>query len=105
MSCFSCVTYCQKEAGRRLSDGMIPRSLSVLVDSLDLEKKAPSPAGDKRCNADSYTLRELTAATGNFKLSNLIGEGGFGNVFKGFLESGQVVAIKQLNHTQWAAGG
>ncbi|XP_008781320.2 probable serine/threonine-protein kinase PBL7 [Phoenix dactylifera] len=98
MSCFSCVTYRQKEARRRLGDGMVPRSLSRLVDSLDLEKKAPSPAGDKSCNARSYTLRELAAATRNFKLSNLLGEGGFGRVFKGFLESGQVVAIKQLNH-------
>ncbi|KAG1361074.1 putative serine/threonine-protein kinase PBL21 [Cocos nucifera] len=87
MTCFSCVSHRQKEA-RRLRDGMVPRSLSRLVDSLDLEKKAPSPAGDKSCNAHSFTLRELAAATRNFKLSNLLGEGGFG----------RVVAIKQLNH-------
>nr|XP_019709636.1 probable serine/threonine-protein kinase PBL21 isoform X2 [Elaeis guineensis] len=97
MSCFSCVCHRQKEAGRRFSDGMAPRSLSRLVDSLDLEKNAPTPARAKSCNAHSFTLRELAAATRNFKLSNLLGEGGFGRVFKGFLESGQVVAIKQLN--------
>ncbi|KAG1359477.1 putative serine/threonine-protein kinase PBL21 [Cocos nucifera] len=67
---------------------MIPRSWSVLVDTLDLEKKAPLPAGDKSCNAHSNTLQELAAAMASFKLSNLIEGGGFG----------RVVAIKQLNH-------
>lgn len=36
MSCFPCVTYRQKEAGRKLGDGMMPWSLSGLVDSLGM---------------------------------------------------------------------
>ncbi|KAG6406183.1 hypothetical protein SASPL_133782 [Salvia splendens] len=47
--------------------------------------------------ARSFTLKELTAATQNFKDANMIGEGGFGNVYKGRLECGTVVAVKQLN--------
>ena len=40
--------------------------------------------------ARSFTLKELTAATQNFKDANMIGEGGFGNVYKGRLECGTV---------------
>ncbi|KAF5455643.1 hypothetical protein F2P56_025195 [Juglans regia] len=48
--------------------------------------------------ARSFTFRELAAATRGFREVNLIGEGGFGRVYKGRLETGQIVAIKQLNH-------
>ncbi|XXG54209.1 hypothetical protein AAC387_Pa03g2153 [Persea americana] len=48
--------------------------------------------------AQTFTFRELAAATNNFKQECLLGEGGFGRVYKGRLEStGQVVAVKQLD--------
>uniref|UniRef100_A0A0C9RPQ4 non-specific serine/threonine protein kinase n=1 Tax=Wollemia nobilis TaxID=56998 RepID=A0A0C9RPQ4_9CONI len=48
--------------------------------------------------AQTFTFRELAAATNNFKEECLLGEGGFGRVYKGRLEStGQVVAVKQLD--------
>ncbi|KAL2464028.1 Protein kinase superfamily protein [Forsythia ovata] len=48
--------------------------------------------------AQTFTFRELAAATKNFRHECLLGEGGFGRVYKGRLEStGQVVAVKQLD--------
>ncbi|XP_056855398.1 probable serine/threonine-protein kinase PBL25 [Raphanus sativus] len=48
--------------------------------------------------AQSFSFRELATATNNFRLENLIGEGGFGRVYKGKLDkTGQVVAVKQLD--------
>ncbi|EOA34287.1 hypothetical protein CARUB_v10021802mg [Capsella rubella] len=47
--------------------------------------------------ARSFTFKELAAATKNFREVNMIGKGGFGSVYRGRLDSGQVVAIKQLN--------
>ncbi|XP_073046972.1 serine/threonine-protein kinase PBL27-like [Primulina eburnea] len=48
--------------------------------------------------AQTFTFRELAAATKNFRPECLLGEGGFGRVYKGRLESTcQVVAVKQLD--------
>ncbi|CAN8268413.1 unnamed protein product [Cochlearia groenlandica] len=49
-----------------------------------------------------FTGREITKATNNFSKDNLIGTGGFGEVFKAVLEDGTVTAIKRakLNNTK-----
>lgn len=43
--------------------------------------------------AKSFTFKELALATQNFREANLIGEGGFGSVYKGRLESGLVISL------------
>ncbi|KAL5660199.1 hypothetical protein ACJX0J_027324, partial [Zea mays] len=47
--------------------------------------------------AKAFTFRELATATKNFRSDCLLGEGGFGRVYKGRLENGQLVAVKQLD--------
>lgn len=44
-----------------------------------------------------FTYRELEVATDNFNEVNLIGNGGFGMVYKGVLADGTVAAIKRLH--------
>lgn len=44
----------------------------------------------------SFQFKELQVATNNFSSKNLIGKGGFGNVYKGYLQDGTVVAVKRL---------
>ncbi|GFZ14521.1 protein kinase superfamily protein [Actinidia rufa] len=65
----------------------------------------PQPSADqastidnKNIAAKTFTFRELAAATKNFRQECLLGEGGFGRVYKGTLQSsGQTVAVKQLD--------
>ncbi|KAK2368185.1 putative leucine-rich repeat receptor serine/threonine-protein kinase [Trifolium repens] len=44
-----------------------------------------------------FTLKQIKAATNNFDISNKIGEGGFGPVYKGCLPNGTLIAVKQLS--------
>lgn len=44
----------------------------------------------------NFTLSELQIATNDFSHENLIGEGGYAEVYKGELQDGQLVAVKRL---------
>ncbi|XP_058220545.1 probable serine/threonine-protein kinase PBL21 isoform X2 [Rhododendron vialii] len=109
MSCFSCVNSRRKDV-RDVDDDMAARPADSSVSgrgnangsdhgsgARSLSGKGWESRGQKGNVARSFTFRELATATRNFREVNLIGEGGFGMVFKGRLESGQIVAIKQLN--------
>ncbi|KAL3634576.1 Serine/threonine-protein kinase pbl27 [Castilleja foliolosa] len=67
--------------------------------SVDSKKEAVLPKEPTpKIASQTFTFRELAAATKNFRQDCLIGEGGFGRVYKGRLQStGQVVAVKQLD--------
>ncbi|CAL9117367.1 unnamed protein product [Musa textilis] len=43
-----------------------------------------------------FSYRELQAATENFNAKNILGQGGFGVVYKGHLRNGTMVAVKRL---------
>ncbi|XWS67920.1 hypothetical protein CRYUN_Cryun04dG0046400 [Craigia yunnanensis] len=43
-----------------------------------------------------YSMKELEMATRGFAKENVIGEGGYGVVFRGILQDGSVVAVKNL---------
>ncbi|KAJ8470665.1 hypothetical protein OPV22_025008 [Ensete ventricosum] len=55
-------------------------------------------------NLKRFQFRELQIATNNFSSKNILGHGGFGNVYRGQLQDGTLVAIKRLKDGN-AAGG
>ncbi|KAK7401091.1 hypothetical protein VNO78_12405 [Psophocarpus tetragonolobus] len=88
------------------------------------QRPAPKPSESNVAQSissslKSFSLNDLKEATKNFRRENLIGEGGFGRVFKGWIDentyaptkpgSGIVVAIKNLKpesfqgHKEWLA--
>ncbi|KAF8391183.1 hypothetical protein HHK36_023484 [Tetracentron sinense] len=44
-----------------------------------------------------FNFRQIKVATQNFSSANKIGEGGFGPVYKGVLQNGVAIAVKQLS--------
>ncbi|KAG8376902.1 hypothetical protein BUALT_Bualt09G0112400 [Buddleja alternifolia] len=62
-------------------------------------------------NLKSFTFSDLKSATRNFRPDSVLGEGGFGSVFKGWIDeyslaaskpgSNMVVAVKRLNQEGW----
>jgi hypothetical protein len=85
---------------------------------LSSDNPDPPPQENKApCQLLQFTFQELKSATGNFRPDSILGEGGFGYVFKGWIEeggtapakpgSGVTVAVKSLKpdglqgHREW----
>ncbi|XP_015074283.1 protein NSP-INTERACTING KINASE 2-like [Solanum pennellii] len=55
-------------------------------------------------NLRRFQFKELQSATNNFSSKNILGKGGYGNVYKGRLSDGVIVAVKRLKDGN-AVGG
>ncbi|KAJ4963073.1 hypothetical protein NE237_023012 [Protea cynaroides] len=93
------------EGGRSSSTTII--SLSRFSASGRLDEAFPSGHILPTPNLKIFNFAELKCATRNFKPDSVLGEGGFGRVFKGWLDektltpskigTGMLVAVKKLN--------
>ncbi|KAJ0699330.1 putative protein kinase RLK-Pelle-DLSV family [Helianthus annuus] len=64
-----------------------------------LDAKNTSLQMEQLDDLQCYSLHEVARATGNFSISNKIGQGGFGPVYKGVLKDGREIAVKRLSET------
>ncbi|KAL1823292.1 hypothetical protein ACET3Z_010070 [Daucus carota] len=74
------------------------RKHSILID--DMQEEILSSLGNLR----SFTFKELYHATNSYSSKSIVGVGGFGNVYKGKLEDGTVVAVKRLKDVNGKTG-
>ncbi|XP_057864262.1 probable serine/threonine-protein kinase PBL7 isoform X2 [Cryptomeria japonica] len=115
MSCFRCYGTFKRESQLKRLEGskdttadLSGSSPTQQISKVPSEKTKSKPSVDSKREArkdekqhiaaQTFAFRELAVATKNFRPECLLGEGGFGRVYKGKLENtGQVVAVKQLD--------
>ncbi|KAJ0983291.1 hypothetical protein J5N97_011546 [Dioscorea zingiberensis] len=71
------------------------RTAKKIVFFPEIEDEAVLESGESRL----FDLNDLKEATDNFSDANMLGEGGFGPVYKGALKDGQEIAVKKLSRT------
>lgn len=93
-------TFTDREIGR---SGSELNSQNVSYNSIESMGRSSFPSMSQRpSNLRVFTVSELKSATKNFSRSVMLGEGGFGCVYKGFIKSPDdssqkiEVAVKQL---------
>ncbi|KAJ0989086.1 hypothetical protein J5N97_007442 [Dioscorea zingiberensis] len=86
-------------APAEIAETYYPRSptMPLVYNAVGSHGFAYSPPEPELGNSKSlFTYEELYKFTGGFSSQNLLGEGGFGCVYKGYLPDGREVAVKQL---------
>ncbi|CAN0901053.1 Probable serine/threonine-protein kinase PBL23 [Linum grandiflorum] len=108
MSCFSCCLSEEKISKKSLKKSIKSyKDTKTLASFANLSFKSDcsrrryiteeiKKIGNKNISANIFSFRELTVATQNFTYENMIGEGGFGRVYKGQIQDKEV-AVKQLD--------
>ncbi|KAG6637710.1 hypothetical protein I3843_11G192200 [Carya illinoinensis] len=96
---FSLLVYCarRKKELKRKGDNLLLLDLTIESNSSELTES--SRHGDSRrgkVKMPLFSFASVSAATGNFSPGNKLGEGGFGPVYKGTLQRGDV-AVKRLS--------
>ncbi|KAJ0983256.1 hypothetical protein J5N97_011511 [Dioscorea zingiberensis] len=71
------------------------RTAKKMVFFPEIEDETVFESGESRL----FDLNDLKEATDNFSDANMLGEGGFGPVYKGALKDGQEIAVKRLSRT------
>ncbi|KAJ3686560.1 hypothetical protein LUZ61_015724 [Rhynchospora tenuis] len=72
------------------------RQMNIANSRYPLENVKSSQELISRKELQVFNLRTLRVATNNFSRENFLGEGGFGAVYKGILQSGEEIAVKKL---------
>ncbi|XP_027329530.1 probable serine/threonine-protein kinase PIX13 isoform X2 [Abrus precatorius] len=101
----STATLGQSQSSYTTSSGSGNSSINSKFSASSGDEPYPNGQILPTSNLRIFTFAELKAATRNFRVDTVLGEGGFGKVYKGWLEdkaapksgSGTVIAVKKLN--------
>ncbi|XP_057961512.1 G-type lectin S-receptor-like serine/threonine-protein kinase At1g11410 isoform X2 [Malania oleifera] len=89
---------CKRHSKIRGHWGKQSRSKMLLFNLATTHKDYPEEdghdVGERNVDLPFFNLRDIKCATNNF--SDKLGEGGFGEVYKGHLSNGQEIAVKRL---------
>ncbi|XP_047336092.1 G-type lectin S-receptor-like serine/threonine-protein kinase At1g11410 [Impatiens glandulifera] len=69
----------------------------ILLTPANSSSIEPSTTGNPFEDFPFFELSIIVAATNNFSISNKLGQGGFGTVYKGCLKDGVEIAVKRLS--------
>lgn len=69
------------------------RTTTTTTTTTTNNNNATTNTGDNNIGAQTFTFRELASATKNFRQEFLLGEGGFGRVYKGHLDQTNQVRV------------
>jgi hypothetical protein len=107
---FLCVVWAGQEQSRSEVNGQGATVPVEIVSSGEIGSGTPRVSDEIRQggNLRIFSYLDLKSATRNFRPDSLLGEGGFGSVYKGWVDetgtaaaragTGITVAVKQLNH-------
>ncbi|XP_031268844.1 G-type lectin S-receptor-like serine/threonine-protein kinase At1g67520 [Pistacia vera] len=82
----------QKKLLRELGDNIPP--LSTYGNTIAAENEQ-----SMKHELNIFNFQTIAAATNDFSITNILGKGGFGAVYKGILLDGQEIAIKRLSRS------
>ncbi|KAH0907335.1 hypothetical protein HID58_039162 [Brassica napus] len=117
----TCPTVESKQANEKPNDQPVSSTTTTTTSNAGSSSSTPMISEELKVysNLTKFTFNDLKLATRNFRPESLLGEGGFGCVFKGWIQehgtapvkpgTGLTVAVKTLNpdglqgHKEWLA--
>lgn len=94
---FALIWYCLKRKNKKLMQQQDPK-VDDDGDGDEIDMDLDEELGDQNCPR-SFSYQQLVMATDNFNENRKLGEGGFGQVYKGFLKEVNLnVAVKRISN-------
>ncbi|KAM0845701.1 hypothetical protein ACQ4PT_056176 [Festuca glaucescens] len=87
---FACLVWICKSRGKR-------RNKEIWKKMMSGTSSTAAELRDGNLKYPFISFREIVLATNNFSNSNMLGHGGFGNVYKGILGDDEEIAVKRLS--------